>query len=167
MSSQTKTVALGGMLAAAALVIMCIGGMIPVGTYVCPMLCIMVQYIVLRLCGRRIAWAWYGAVSILCLLMGPDKEACGVFLLLGYYPMLKPVFEKWPLSWLWKLLLFNGAVTMLYAVLLRLLGLENTSEEFAGYGIAGLGVLLVLGNITFLLLDRVLSLAQRKWRKRS
>lgn len=166
MTSKTKAVALGGMLAAAALVIMCMGGLIPLATYVCPMLCTMVQYIVLHLCGKRIAWAWYAAVALLSLLLGPDKEAVGVFLLLGYYPMVKPVFEKWRFSWLWKLLLFNGAVALLYTLLLRLLGLENTADEFAAFGIAGLILLLILGNVTFFLMDKVLSMADRKWRKR-
>ena len=166
MKSRTKTVALGGMLAAVAVVIMCMGGLIPLATYVCPLLCILVQHIVFRLCGRKIAWTWYVVVAILSMLLGPDKEAAGVFLLLGYYPMLKPVFEKWPVSWLWKLLLFNGAVTVLYTLVLRLMGLENTSDEFAGFGIAGLAVLLVLGNVTFFLMDRVLFFADRKWHKR-
>jgi len=166
MKARTKTVALGGMLAAVALVIMCMGGLIPFATYVCPMLCTLVQYIVLQLCGKRIAWTWYAVVALLSLLLGPDKEASAVFVLLGYYPMLKPMFEKWPLSWLWKLLLFNGAVAVLYAFLLKVLGLENISDEFSGLGITGLIVLLLFGNITFILLDKLLSLAHRKWKKR-
>lgn len=166
MKSRTKTVALGGMLAAVAVVIMCMGGLIPLATYVCPLLCILVQHIVFRLCGRKIAWTWYVVVAILSMLLGPDKEAAGVFLLLGYYPMLKPVFEKWPVSWLWKLLLFNGAVTLLYTLVLRLMGHENATDEFTGFGIAGLAVLLVLGNVTFFLMDRVLYFADRKWHKR-
>lgn len=166
MTSRTKTVALGGMLAAAALVVMCMGGLIPFATYVCPMLCTLVQYIVLLLCGKRIAWTWYAVVALLSLLLGPDKEASAIFLLLGYYPILKPVFEQWPLSWLWKLLLFNGAVTLLYTLLLRFFGLDNVTDEFSGLGTAGLIILLVLGNVTFLLLDKLLSLAQGKWQKR-
>ena len=166
MRAKTKAMALSGMLAALALVIMCMGGLIPLATYICPMLCVIVQYIVLRLCGRRIAWTWFAVVALLSLLLGPDKEAAGVFLLLGYYPMLKPVFEKWPVSWLWKLLLFNGAVAALYGLLLRLMGLEEPAEGFTGFGIAGLLVLLVLGNVTFILLDKLLSIAQRKWNKR-
>lgn len=166
MSSRTKAIALGGMLAAAALVIMCMGGLIPFATYICPMLCCVVQYVVLRLCGKRIAWTWYVAVSLLSMLLGPDKEAAGVFLLLGYYPMVKPVFEKWPFSWLWKLLLFNSAVIVLYAFIVRLFGLTDVMEEFTGVGIFGLAVLLVLGNATFFLLDRALSLAQSKGHRR-
>lgn len=166
MSSKTKTIALGGMLAAAAVVIMCMGGLIPFATYICPMLCIMVQDIVLRLCKKRIAWTWYGVVAILSLLLGPDKEAAGVFLLMGYYPMVKPILEKWRISWLWKLMLFNTAVTVLYACLLHLMGLENTANEFAGFGIAGLIILLILGNVTFLLMDKFLTMASKKWSKR-
>ena len=166
-NSGAKGVALSSMLAAVALVIMCLGGLIPLATYVCPVLCALVGALVLHFCGRKLAWLWYIVVSILCLLMCPDKEAAGVFLVLGYYPILKPVFERSRLRWLWKLLLFNGAVAMLYAVLLRILGLDATSEEFAEFGKWGLIVLLVLGNITFILLDKLLDMLGYKLNKKS
>ena len=83
-------IALGGILAALAVVLMNMGTLIPVATYVCPMLCMLLLQLVLKICGSRIAWAWYGAVAILSLLMAPDKEAAVVFLALGYYPILKP-----------------------------------------------------------------------------
>lgn len=166
MTSKAKTVALGGMLAAVALVIMCMGGMIPLATYVCPMLCILAQYIVFQTCGKRIAWTWYVAVALLSMLLCSDKEAATVFMLLGYYPMLKPLLEKLPLSWLWKILYFNSMVILLYTLLLKFLGLESVSDEFSGFGIASVIVLLVLGNVTFFLLDKLLSLAQRKWENR-
>ena len=166
MSQKTKTIALGGLLAAVALVIMCMGGLIPIATYVCPILCCVLQYIVFIICGKRIAWTWYAVVSLLCLLLAPDKEAAALFVLLGYYPMIKPIFEKWPLSWLWKLLLFNGAIAALYMLLMRLMGLVDLMKEFASVGIIGLVLMLVMGNVTFFLLDKLLSIAQRKWRKR-
>ena len=75
-------------MAALAVVIMCMGGIIPMATYVCPMLCSLLLAVVLRLTGRRIAWAWYAAVSLLSLLLGPDKEAAAVFVFLGYYPII-------------------------------------------------------------------------------
>ena len=166
MSSKSKTIALGGILAAVAIVVMSLGGLIPVATYVCPLICIFGQHIVLSLCGRRIAWTWYVVVSILSLLLGPDKEAAAVFVLLGYYPMVKPVFEKWPLSWLWKLLLFNGAVAVLYLVILRLLGIDVVTDEFVSVGLFGLALLLILANVTFFLMDKMLTLFQNKWKKR-
>ena len=40
--NSAKEIALGGMLAALAMVIMCLGGLVPASTYVCPMLCALV-----------------------------------------------------------------------------------------------------------------------------
>ena len=73
--SKAAPVALGGVMAALATVIMALGTMIPAATYVCPMLCMLILAVVYRTCGSSIAWAWYGAVAILSLLMAPDKEA--------------------------------------------------------------------------------------------
>ena len=162
---KSSAVALGGMLAAVAMVIMCLGGLIPVATYVCPMLCAVLQFLVLRLCGRRIAWAWFCAVSLLSLLLGPDKEAAAVFVLLGYYPMIKPRLDAMRLRWLWKLLLFNGAVVLLYTVLLRFMGLESVSAEFQEFGNPALVVMLIMGNTTFFLLDRLLDMmGKKRWK---
>ena len=161
-NTNAKVIALGGLLAAAALVILCLGGMIPLATYICPMLCAIVQYIVYRCCGRRIAWTWYVAVALLALLLGPDKEAALVFVMLGYYPMLKPVFEKSSLAVLWTFLLFNGAVAVLYSVLLKLLGLDAVAAETEELGIIGLAILLVMGNAVFFLLDKLLTILQNK-----
>ena len=164
--SNTKVIALGGLLAAVAVVIMCLGGMIPLSTYVCPMLCSIVQFIVLQFCGRRIAWVWYVLVSILCLLMGPDKEAACVFLLLGYYPIVKPSIDKSRLRLLWKLLLFNGAIAVLYVGLIHLLGLSEVLSEAEELGKWGLAIMLLLGNVTFFLLDRLLNMIALRFRRK-
>ena len=57
-NNEAKSIALGGVLAALAVVIMCMGGLIPVATYVCPTLCMIALCFVVQLCGKRIAWAW-------------------------------------------------------------------------------------------------------------
>ena len=119
MGTEARRIALGGMLAALACVIMGMGGLIPVATYVVPMLSIFLLQFVFRSCGGRIAWAWYGAVAILGLLLCPDKEAAAVFLALGYYPIVKPRLDRKKLSWLWKGLLFNGTILILYWLLLN------------------------------------------------
>lgn len=157
MRSKAYPIALGGMLAAVAVVLMCIGTILPIATYAAPVLCMMVCQIVLKLCGSRIAWAWYGSVAILGLVLAPDKEAAAVFLVLGYYPIVKPKLESMKAAWLWKGLLFNGSILLLYWVLLNLIGVSQLLEEFSGMGIAMTVLLLVLGNVTFFLLDHVLS----------
>ena len=87
MHTSVKATALGGMMAGLAIVIMCLGGLVPLATFVCPVLCMLLLQYVLRLCGRRIGWAWYGAVAILSMLMGPDKEAATFFVFIGYFSL--------------------------------------------------------------------------------
>lgn len=162
MRSKAYPIALGGMLAAVAVVLMCIGTIIPIATYAAPVLCMMVCQTVMKLCGKRIAWAWYGAVAVLGLLMAPDKEAAAVFLVLGYYPIVKPRLDGLKGKWLWKGLLFNGSILLLYWVLLNLIGVPQLMEEFSGMGVAMTAVLLILGNVTFFLLDQVLSRKRKR-----
>lgn len=162
--NAAKEIALGGMLAALALVIMCLGGLIPASTYICPMLCAMILQLVRRICGDRIAWAWYGAVAILALLIGPDKEAAAVFVFFGFYPIIKPKFDKSRLKWLRKLLYFNILILLMYSLLIHIFGMAELAEEWQELGFVMTAVMLVLGNVTFLLLDRVLS--RNIWRRK-
>lgn len=162
-NSGAKQIALGGVLAAMAVVIMSLGGLIPSATFVCPMLCCLILQIVRKLCGDRISWAWYGAVAALSLLMGPDKEAATVFVFLGYYPILKPKFDKLPCKWLWKLLYFNVVVLTMYWLLIHLFGMAQLAAEWEELGFVMTAVMLILGNITFIMLDHVLA---RRFRRR-
>ena len=155
-------ISLGGVMAALAIVIMTLGGMIPIATYVCPMLCCLLLSFVADLCGKRIGWAWYFSVSVLSLLLGPDKEAAAVFVALGYYPLLKPILDRLPVAWLFKLMLFNGATAILYVVLIYLAGMEFLIAEFSGLGAFGWILTLCLGNLCFLLLDRLLWVLRHK-----
>ena len=145
-----------------AVVFMSIGTVLPVATYAAPVLCMMVGQVVLKICGSRIAWAWYGAVAILSLLLAPDKEAAAVFLVLGYYPIVKPKLDRIKGKWLWKALLFNGTILLLYWILLKVIGMEQLLRDFEGMGLAMYAVLLILGNVTFFLLDVILGRRVRK-----
>jgi len=160
MRNEAKIMALCGVLAALALVIMAMGTLIPVATFVCPMLCMMILQIVVKTCGSRTAWAWYGAVSILSLLLAPDKEAAAVFVFLGYYPILKPRLDRMKFGWAGKLLLFNGAILLMYWILMNLLGMGGIAAEYAEMGAVLTAVMLILGNVTFFLLDMILG---RNW----
>ena len=145
------------MMAALATVIMSLGGLIPVATFTCPMFCMLLLAFVTRMCGRRIGWAWYGAVSVLSLLLGPDKEAAAVFVFLGFYPIVKPKLDRMKLGLLLKVVLFNGLILVMYALLIRLFGMNQIAEEYRELGTVMTVVMLVLGNVTFFLLDRVLA----------
>lgn len=155
--SSAKQMALGGVLAALAVVIMSFGGLIPIATYVSPMLCMLMLQLVRLTCGRRIGWAWYGVVAILSLLLSADKEAAAVFVFLGYYPIVKSRLDKLRFAIVWKLLLFNTAVVLMYWMLMAVFGMAALAEEFRDMGAVLLVLTLVLGNVSFLLLDRILS----------
>lgn len=154
--TPASRIALGGVLAALAVVIMSLGGLIPVMTYVSPMLCALLLKIVLELCGVRIAWAWYGAVALLSALLSADKEAAAVFIFLGYYPIVKPKLDGLRFPWLWKLVLFNVSVGVMYFLLLQLFGMAQLRAEFEEFSTVMLIVMLLMGNVTFFLLDRLL-----------
>ena len=161
MKQHTKSIALSGILAAAAIVVMLLGGLIPVATYVCPMLCCILCYIIYRACGRKLAVVWYIAVSLLSMMIGPDKEAALVFLLFGYYPVLKPAIDRSPLRILWKLLFFNTSVLIICILLAVVFGLDISEEILTATAILNV-ILVILGNVVFFLMDRVLSIADKK-----
>lgn len=154
--TPASDIALGGILAALAVVIMSMGTLIPVATFVCPMLCMLLLQLVLKTSGTRIAWAWYGAVAILALLLAPDKEAAAVFAFLGYYPIVKPALDRRKGKWLWKAMLFNVSILVMYWLLMHLFGLDQIAAEFDEAGAVMTFIMLLLGNVIFFLLDRLL-----------
>lgn len=156
MRTNAKTVAFGGMMAALAIVIMCMGGLIPVATYVSPVLCMLILKLVLKSSGSRIGWAWYGAVAILSILMAPDKEAAAVFLFLGYYPIVKPWFDRRKVDRLVKGMFFNCVILLMYWLLINLFGMAQISSEFKELGYGMTVVTLILGNMIFFLTDAIL-----------
>ena len=157
MRGNSRKIALGGMMAALAVVIMSLGGLIPVATFTCPMFCMLLLAFVSGMCGDRIGWAWYGAVSVLSLLLGPDKEAAAVFVFLGFYPIIKPKLDGMKLGLILKFVLFNASILTMYGLLIRLFGMSQIAEEYRELGTVMTVIMLLLGNATFFLLDKVLA----------
>lgn len=159
MSASSRQMALGGMMTAVAVVIMCLGSLIPVNTYVCPVLCILITRVVLERCGRRIGWCYYIATAVLSLMLAPDREAALVYAFLGYYPMIRPFFEKLGVfAWYAKLLLFTLAGGASYGMLLVVMGAGAAMNE--GWILTLVTVL--LWDALFLLTDRLLGVPLKK-----
>lgn len=164
--TNAKQIAMGGVFAALAIVIMCLGGLIPIATFVCPMICMLILHLIRKLCGNRIAWAWYGVVAILSVLLGPDKEAAAVFVFLGYYPIIKPKIDRFKPGWLWKGIYFNAVILLLYQLLIYLFGMDQIAAEYRELGKVLTVVVLLIGNLCFFLLDRVLTQFGRRRKHR-
>ena len=153
---KSKEVALGGMFAALSIIIMCFGTMFPFMTYVSPMFCFIIGAILLRIISKSGFVCWYLAVTILSLILSPDKEAAAVFAVFGLYPLFRRWFEKLPVKWLFKLIYFNLLTLLLYWFLLQVIGLEALVQEFSGVGTVMMHVMLLAGNLIFILADRIL-----------
>ena len=151
---KSRQIALGGMLTAVAVVIMNLGSIIPINTYICPVLCILITRPVLERCGKRIAWCYYLATAILSLMLAPDREAALVYVFLGYYPMIRPAIEKLGvLAKPVKILLFTLAGAASYGILLLVMGAPAAMGE--GWLLTAITV--VLWDVMFLMTDRILS----------
>ena len=158
---KARQMALGGMLAAVSVVIMSLGSLIPVNTYVCPVLCILVNRTVLDRCGRRMGWCYYMTVAILSLLLAPDREAALTYAFLGYYPMIRPWFQALgAMKTAAKLAFFTVSGAASYALLLLVMGAGAAMTE----GWVMTAVTVILWDVLFLLVDRLLGMPLRRRR---
>lgn len=151
-------VALGGVLAALAVVILLLGGMIPIGTYLAPMLAALPLVILLAELPKSLCLGWYCIVALLGVLLCPDKETAFVFVFLGWYPLAKPALDRLPKlpGLLCKLLIFNASTAALYALLILVFRLDALVREAQETGMILLIAIVLMGNLSFILFDLVL-----------
>ena len=138
-------------------------GVIPGLEYCGPVLAMLPQLPVVEAWGRRWALGVYGVTAVLGLLLAFQPEAAAVYLCLGWYPALRPGFQRlsrWKRRAV-KILAFavgTAGIGLLSALLLGP-GAAWLSELSAPMGWA----LLALGILTFFLLDLALERLQRSW----
>lgn len=157
---RSKKMALTGMLCALAVVIMLLGGVIPLATFCCPALAGLMLVPIYVECGERLSWCAYAAIAILSLFLCPDKEAALMFAFIGYYPIL-----RWRLDQLRgrllrtaaKLGVFNAAVIAMYALSILVLRMDQILADYQEMGLALTAACLVIGNVTLLLYDRLIA----------
>ena len=169
MKLKSRQMALCGVLCALAAVVLLLGGILPLATFCAPMLAMVVLLPILSECGTRMAAAAYGAVALLALLLAPDREMALIFVFFAWYPLLQPKLLRLPsrlLRLICKLLFCNGSIALAYGLLLWVFQLGDLAESTPLLN----ALLVVCGNVTFLLLDRVLVrltvLWQRKLRRK-
>ena len=151
---KTGKVALCGMTAALATLAMLLT-VVPVSEIGLPAIAGLLLVPVVVELGRRYAATVYVAVCLLSLLLAPAWEPKLLFVgFFGYYPIVKSLIEtlrKPVAEWVLKFALFNIAIVTVYWVLLTFLHLDAAAFTIAGK--TAYGLLLVLGNIVFLLYD--------------
>ena len=168
---QSSKCAIGGIVAALSLVLMISVAIIPFLTYALPAAAGLLIVLVVIEIDKKWAFGVYVTVSILSLLLVPDKEVSVMYAtFFGYYPIIKAVFEKnlpAVISYLLKAVCFVAAMLSSYYLMIKFMGLElNEMEEF---GIFAVPILIGTGLVAFILYDFVLTrfviIYDKRWRK--
>ena len=119
------SVAFCGVLAALGTAVMMAAGLIPVLTYCSPLVASLFLIPVLREFGKGRAWMTWAVTAVLSGILCADKEAAFFYIFLGYYPVLKPAFDRLgKAGWAFKLLLFAAALAAMYGLILFVLGMD-------------------------------------------
>ena len=156
---QSGKIAFCGMMVALSVALMLTGGLIPIATYCAPMISSVLLLPILLEYGKKTAWMGYLATALIVLILGIDKEAAFFYIFLGYYPIIKWSIDKLrqkPMRVILKLLLFNGAVVAMYAVLGFVLHMDAVVEEFTEMGMWMLAAFIILLDICLFMYDRLL-----------
>jgi hypothetical protein len=150
--------ALCGMFAALMLAVMMVGGLLPASALSCPALAGALSIPVLWEYGPRGGGMVYAVVSVLSCILSPNKEAALYYvLLLGWYPLIRPRLQHLSRPWVricLKVLLFTAGLFLCSLLSVYVLGIPLESP-LTGLYVAGL---VILGNVAFLLYDRLLAM---------
>ena len=153
---KTSRIALGGMMAALSIVVMMLTGVIPMAEFALPAIAGLFLVPIVVEIGWGAAWLTYGAVSILSILIAPNKECALYYILfLGCYPLIKSLLETRKnrvLEWVLKIVVFNilAGITVALAVwLFQFPGYEEIMQE-SGWILAAGWVML---NAVFIVYD--------------
>lgn len=161
MKKISYKVALGGVLAAVALLIMFTTGLAPFLTYVAPMFAGMLAIMMMVEVSYGWATLTYVAVAILCILITPDREAAFLYIFFfGYYPIVKGLIEKIKngvLRWFLKFAVFNISTVTCYFLIINLFGMKDVFDSLNSMGKYGLLIFWIAANFTFLIYDNFLN----------
>ena len=161
--SDTKRLALCGVLAALAVALMFFGGVVPFASLACPVLASLVLIPVYAETGKKWSAVWFLAVAGLAALIAPEKESAVLFAFFGYYPMLRKFLNRLrpnALRWIAKLAYCNAAVLAAYSLMLFVFRMEALRAEFAQYETYLRAVLLLMANVTFVIYDALIGLLE-------
>ena len=150
---KTKNITFCGISAALATVIM-LTGYFPYLTYAIPCIASLAIMAVVIELGYKYALATY-LVSLLPIFLFCELESKLLYIfLVGFYPILKAIFEK-PrsrvLEYALKIALVNVAIFVIYLLSTLIFGLSF--DDMGELGKLGGIALVVLANVTFLLYD--------------
>lgn len=157
MKSLSFKVSLGGIISALSVVFMFMTGLLPMLVYVIPALCGAMLLVIAIEISSTWSYVTYAAVSVLSLLLVPDKEAALLYvLLMGFYPTLKLKLDKIKpavLSYALKLLIYNVLIVVYYNITIRIISTSTLSEDMGDFGRYGVYIFWAITNVVFIIYD--------------
>ena len=157
MSYKSSAVAIGGVASALCLLFMFLTGVMPFATFALPAVAGMVLIAVVVENGYKVAFCVYVAVSLLSLVMVPDREAAMMFIgFFGYYVIIKGRLDKIKSRFVrisTKLVIFNTAVICSYLIIIFVFGLTELLEADPILGKYAFLILLIPANLVFAVYD--------------
>ena len=119
---KSREIALCGMMNALAVVLLSLGGLVPIATYCAPLLAMAVLLPVQEEYGNKLAITAWVSVSLLALMLTPDRETALVYVFFGWYPVARPRIASLPsrlVRLAVRLIIANAAILLLYGAVLR------------------------------------------------
>lgn len=159
LSLLSRRIAFCGMMTALGVVLMAFGGLIPVATYITPLMASVLLLSVMIEFGAKAAWTVWLATALVMLVIGADKEAAFLYLFIGYYPILKPRLDKIGPRFLRsvvKTFLFGAVLGAMYALLCFVFKLDAVLAEFRETTFILNALFFAVFVLTCLLYDRLL-----------
>lgn len=151
MRSKAAKVALCGVVSALSVVLMLMTGIVPIATIALPALAGCLTIAIVAETNVRYGFAVYCVVSVLTILLTPDREAILFYILFfGYYPTLYGLLmriKRKPLRVLAKFGVFNLAMALAVWVL------QIPLSEMEVFGKWSIPILAVMLNVVFVLYD--------------
>ena len=150
---KTRYTTISGMVSALSVVIMLLTNIMPSMMYVIPIITGAIVFAVNEIIGKKWALGVFFVTSFISFVLLTDKEAAlNYTLFFGYYPLLKPLYEKLPkvLSWGVKVLTFNVALVAIGLIVTFILKLPFLDEDMGKFTIP---IFAVLFNIVFVMYD--------------
>ncbi len=156
---QSSRIALSAVISALSVALMALISVIPTLEMALPAMAGALTAIIIIEINKRWALAVWISVSLLSLLVVPNKEVAVLYtMLFGVYPIIKSILEsktsKW-LEYLLKLLIFNVVVFLAYFLMAKLINVKV--EEVETMGAIAIPILLAVGSAVFLLYDYALT----------
>lgn len=167
----SSKVALGGVAAALSILFMILAGVTSTLVYAIPMFVGALLLVLVIETGKGFATAVYVAVSVISLLILGNKEAAVMYVaFFGYYPIIKSFLEKHlkpVLCWVIKYIIFNIAMVASYFAVTKIFMISF--EDVEAFGKWALPLLLLAGNVVFVMYDvlltRLVTIYFYRWQK--